>query len=74
MKAQAFNNKKVMVFGWARSGKAAAQHLVTLGAQVTVVNGGDFVPDDTFNQLQAAGVTFINHDEATPLEIGRAHV
>ena len=68
MKAQAFNNKKVMVFGWARSGKAAAQRLVTLGAQVTVVNGGDFVPDDTFNQLQAAGVTFINHDEATPLD------
>lgn len=68
MKAQAFNNKKVMVFGWARSGKAAAQRLVALGAQVTVVNGGDFAPDDTFNQLQAAGVTFINHDEATPLD------
>lgn len=56
-----------MVFGWARSGKAAAQRLVALGAQVTVVNGGDFDRDETIDQLENSGVTFINHDNATSL-------
>ncbi|MBZ5983872.1 UDP-N-acetylmuramoyl-L-alanine--D-glutamate ligase [Leuconostoc gelidum subsp. gasicomitatum] len=67
MKIQDFNNKKVMVFGWARSGKAAAQRLLELGAQVTVVNGGEFEDDMVYRQLLAAGVQFINHDDAVSL-------
>lgn len=64
MKIQDFKNKKVMVFGWARSGKAAAQRLVELSAIVTVVNGGAFDTDETiYQKLLAAGVTFINHDD-----------
>jgi len=67
MKIQDFNNKKVMVFGWARSGKAAAQRLLELGAQVTVVNGGEFEDDIVYRQLLAADVQFINHDDAMSL-------
>lgn len=51
-----------MVFGWARSGKAAAKYLTALGAQVTVVNGGDFDNDEVYQKLLSDGVTFINHD------------
>ncbi len=74
MEAEAFNNKKVMVFGWARSGKAAAKRLVALGAQVTVVNGGDFEAEPLRDELQAAGVVFINHDDANALDETFAYV
>ncbi|CAM3137796.1 UDP-N-acetylmuramoyl-L-alanine--D-glutamate ligase [Leuconostoc rapi] len=68
MVIQNFNNKKVMVFGWARSGKAAAKYLTTIGAQVTVVNGGDFDNDDVYQTLLSAGVKFINHDDDQSLD------
>ena len=56
-----------MVFGWARSGKAAAQRLLELGAQVTVVNGGEFEDDIVYRQLLAADVQFMGHDDAKSL-------
>ncbi|MEX0380405.1 UDP-N-acetylmuramoyl-L-alanine--D-glutamate ligase [Leuconostoc sp. MS02] len=67
MAIQDFSNKKVMVFGWARSGKAAAQRLFELGAQVTVANGGEFKDEAVYRKLLAAGVIFINHDDAASL-------
>ncbi|CAK8054204.1 UDP-N-acetylmuramoyl-L-alanine--D-glutamate ligase [Eupransor demetentiae] len=63
-----FQAKKVMVFGWARSGKAAAQRLLDLGATVTVVNQSAFPKDAEYDKLQAAGVTFIENDAADNLD------
>ncbi|HEY4399678.1 MAG TPA: UDP-N-acetylmuramoyl-L-alanine--D-glutamate ligase [Lactobacillaceae bacterium] len=60
---QTFANKKILVFGWARSGKAVTKLLVKLGAQVTVVNGGAFDKDTDFLALVKAGVTFVDHDD-----------
>lgn len=64
MKASDFENKKILVFGWARSGKAAAQRLYELGAKVTVVNRDDFEKDKDYLSLEKNGVVFINHDAA----------
>ncbi|WP_367300966.1 UDP-N-acetylmuramoyl-L-alanine--D-glutamate ligase [Leuconostoc carnosum] len=74
MKTQDFNNKKVMVFGWARSGKAAAKRLVALGSKVTVVNGGDFQEDSLYRQLLAEGVIFIAHDSPESLDASFAYL
>ncbi len=69
MQATDFKNKKVMVFGWARSGKAAAQLLTKLGSKVTVVNGGEFdAQDATYRSLLAADVTLIGIDNAETLD------
>ncbi len=69
MRATDFKNKKVMVFGWARSGKAAAQLLTKLGSKVTVVNGGEFdAQDATYRSLLAADVTLIGTDNAETLD------
>ncbi len=69
MQATDFKNKKVMVFGWARSGKAAAQLLTKLGSKVTVVNGGEFdAQDATYRSLLAADVTLIGTDNAETLD------
>lgn len=69
MRATDFKNKKVMVFGWARSGKAAAQLLTKLGSKVTVVNGGEFdAQDATYRSLLAADVTLIGMDNAETLD------
>jgi len=69
MQATDFKNKKVMVFGWARSGKAAAQLLTKLGSKVTVVNGGEFdAQDATYRSLLAADVTLIGMDNAETLD------
>jgi UDP-N-acetylmuramoylalanine--D-glutamate ligase len=58
-----FHNQKVLVLGWARSGKAVTQLLVKLGAEVTVVNGGAFEQDDVLSQLIAQNVQFIDNDQ-----------
>lgn len=69
MQATDFKNKKVMVFGWARSGKAAAQLLTKLGSKVTVVNGGEFdAQDATYRSLLAADVTLIGTDNSETLD------
>lgn len=69
MKTTDFKNKKVMVFGWARSGKAAAKRLLELGAYVTVVNGGDFdTQDATYRELLAADVDLVNTDQPDILD------
>lgn len=68
MKIQDFNHKKVMVFGWARSGKAAAQRLFELGAQVTVVNGGEYENDAIYQQLLENHVKFISQDSDDSLD------
>ncbi|GAP00090.1 UDP-N-acetylmuramoyl-L-alanine--D-glutamate ligase [Fructobacillus ficulneus] len=62
-----FNNKKVLVLGWAKSGKAATHRLVELGAQVTVANRDQIEVDADVQALQAAGVTFAANDQADAL-------
>ncbi|GAP02738.1 UDP-N-acetylmuramoylalanine--D-glutamate ligase [Fructobacillus pseudoficulneus] len=62
-----FNNKKVLVLGWAKSGKAATKRLLELGAQVTVANRDAIPVDDEIKALQEAGVVFAANDQADAL-------
>lgn len=62
-----FKNKKVLVLGWAKSGKAAAKRLVELGAQVTVANRDQIEEDADVKALKAAGVSFAENDQAESL-------
>ena len=62
MTALAFHGKKVLVLGWAKSGRAAANRLVQLGAKVTVANRDAIKEDDDVLALKKAGVTFIEND------------
>ncbi|WEV54079.1 UDP-N-acetylmuramoyl-L-alanine--D-glutamate ligase [Leuconostocaceae bacterium ESL0723] len=58
-----FNNKRVLVLGWARSGKAATERLVQLGAKVTVANQKPIPADDSVKKLVAEGVVFAPNDQ-----------
>lgn len=63
-----FKNKKIMVYGWARSGKAVTKLLLALGADVTVANDGDFQQDDDFLNLQSQQVTFLSQAQDAHLD------
>lgn len=63
-----FKNKKIMVYGWARSGKAVTKLLLALGADVTVANDGDFQEDDDFMHLQSQQVTFLSQAQDAHLD------
>lgn len=63
-----FTNKKIMVYGWARSGKAVTKLLLALGADVTVANDGDFQEDDDFMHLQSQQVTFLSQAQDAHLD------
>lgn len=63
-----FKNKKIMVYGWARSGKAVTKLLLALGADVTVANDGDFQEDDDFMYLQSQQVTFLSQAQDAHLD------
>ncbi|MBS9334502.1 UDP-N-acetylmuramoyl-L-alanine--D-glutamate ligase [Fructobacillus sp. M1-13] len=67
MTALEFNGKKVLVLGWAKSGRAAAKRLVELGADVTVANRDTIKEDVDVSELKQAGVTFIENDGAAAL-------
>ncbi|CAH1854333.1 UDP-N-acetylmuramoyl-L-alanine--D-glutamate ligase [Convivina intestini] len=69
-----FNEKKVLVFGWARSGKAAAKRLLDLGAKVTVINRDPYPDDTDYQQLLAAGVEFVIGDQAEQLSPDFAYI
>lgn len=62
-----FSGKKVLVLGWAKSGRAAAKRLVALGAKVTVANRDAIKDDDDVLSLKNAGVQFIENDAADAL-------
>ncbi|MGQ4573570.1 UDP-N-acetylmuramoyl-L-alanine--D-glutamate ligase [Leuconostoc pseudomesenteroides] len=68
MQAMDFKNKKIMVYGWARSGKAVTNLLLALGADVTVANDGDFQEDDDFMHLQSQQVTFLSQAQDAHLD------
>ncbi|MGQ2284320.1 UDP-N-acetylmuramoyl-L-alanine--D-glutamate ligase [Leuconostoc pseudomesenteroides] len=68
MQAMDFKNKKIMVYGWARSGKAVTKLLLALGADVTVANDGDFQQDDDFLNLQSQQVTFLSQAQDAHLD------
>ena len=68
MQALDFKNEKIMVYGWARSGKAVTKLLLALGADVTVANDGDFQEDDDFLTLQSQRVTFISQAQDAHLD------
>lgn len=68
MQAMDFKNKKIMVYGWARSGKAVTKLLLALGADVTVANDGDFQEDDDFMHLQSQQVTFLSQAQDAHLD------
>ncbi|MCT4379875.1 UDP-N-acetylmuramoyl-L-alanine--D-glutamate ligase [Leuconostoc pseudomesenteroides] len=68
MQAMDFKNKKIMVYGWARSGKAVTKLLLALGADVTVANDGDFQEDDDFMHLQSQQVTFLSQAQGAHLD------
>ncbi|MGO3365008.1 MAG: Mur ligase family protein, partial [Leuconostoc falkenbergense] len=68
MQALDFKNEKIMVYGWARSGKAVTKLLLALGADVTVANDGDFQEDDDFLTLQSQRVTFISQAQDVHLD------
>lgn len=63
-----FKNKKIMIYGWARSGKAVTKLLLALGADVTVANDGDFQQDDDFLNLQSQQVTFLSQAQDAHLD------
>lgn len=67
MSALTFNGKKVLVLGWAKSGRAATKRLVDLGATVTVANRDAIKEDADVVALKEAGVTFIENDKAEAL-------
>lgn len=58
-----FKNKKILVFGWARSGKSVTKLLNKLSADITVVNAGKYDNDADFQFLKKKGVNFISHDD-----------
>ncbi|MGX7052036.1 UDP-N-acetylmuramoyl-L-alanine--D-glutamate ligase [Leuconostoc palmae] len=69
MESKEFKNKKIMVFGWARSGKAATQRLVELRATVVVVNNSTFnKADEVYQKLVNDGVIFIENDSDNVLD------
>lgn len=68
MQAMDFKNKKIMVYGWARSGKAVTKLLLALGADVTVASDGDFQQDDDFLNLQSQQVTFLSQAQDAHLD------
>ncbi|MFT8714293.1 MAG: UDP-N-acetylmuramoyl-L-alanine--D-glutamate ligase [Leuconostoc pseudomesenteroides] len=68
MQAMDFKNKKIMIYGWARSGKAVTKLLLALGADVTVANDGDFQQDDDFLNLQSQQVTFLSQAQDAHLD------
>lgn len=57
-------DKNVFVLGFARSGAAAAQLLISLGAKVTVSDSKDLSEDAVAQQLRSAGVTFTQDQSA----------
>ncbi|MCT4403967.1 UDP-N-acetylmuramoyl-L-alanine--D-glutamate ligase [Leuconostoc falkenbergense] len=63
-----FKNEKIMVYGWARSGKAVTKLLLALGADVTVANDGDLQEDDDFLTLQSQRVAFISQAQDAHLD------
>ncbi|MBS9336210.1 UDP-N-acetylmuramoyl-L-alanine--D-glutamate ligase [Fructobacillus papyrifericola] len=67
MTALDFNGKKVLVLGWAKSGRAAAKRLVELGAKVTVANRDAIKDDQDVTDLKKAGVHFVENDQAEAL-------
>ncbi|MBS9337608.1 UDP-N-acetylmuramoyl-L-alanine--D-glutamate ligase [Fructobacillus parabroussonetiae] len=67
MAALDFNGKKVLVLGWAKSGRAAAKRLLALGAKVIVANRDAIVDDQDVRELKEAGVVFIENDQAEAL-------
>ncbi|MCK8617245.1 UDP-N-acetylmuramoyl-L-alanine--D-glutamate ligase [Fructobacillus sp. M158] len=67
MAALDFNGKKVLVLGWAKSGRAAAKRLLALGAKVTVANRDAIADDQDVRELKEAGVVFIENDQAEAL-------
>ncbi|MBS9338440.1 UDP-N-acetylmuramoyl-L-alanine--D-glutamate ligase [Fructobacillus sp. M2-14] len=62
-----FKNKKVLVLGWAKSGKAATKRLLELGAHVTVANRDAIEEDDEVKALKQEGVAFIDNDKGEAL-------